>query len=118
MAAHGRLAAPILLAAALLIVPIALWATFGDGTPQRSLEVALGAAVLSWAVARRAEERDAAAAPPEPRTAGRPIARMPTTTCDSEQRRAEPAKRPARNLGCHAAERSLAQRSPRRRTRP
>jgi hypothetical protein len=118
MAAHGRLAAPILLAAALLIVPIVLWATFGDGTTQRSLEVALGAALLSWAVARRAEDRDAAAAPPEPRTPARPIARTPTTTCDSEQRRAEPAKRPARNVGCHAAERSLEQRTPRRRTRP
>jgi hypothetical protein len=118
MAAHGRLAAPILLAAALLIVPIMLWATLGDGTTQRSLEVALGAALLSWAVARRAEDRGAAAAPPEPRSPARPIARTPTTTCDSEQRRAKPAKRPARNLGCHAAERSLEQRTPRRRTRP
>jgi len=119
VAARARLAVPILLAATLLVGPIALWAIFGDGNPQTSIQVALVAAVMAWAVARRAEDRDGAAAPVAPYApvALAPVAR--TASCESAHHRPEHvSKRPARDVGCHAARRSLEDRPVRRRARP
>jgi hypothetical protein len=117
VAARARLAVPILLAATLLMGPIVLWAIFGDGNPQTSIQVALVAAVMAWAVARRAEDRDGAAAPPAPYAPVAPVAHP--ATCESAHRRPEHvSKRPARDVGCDAARRSLEDRPVRRRARP
>jgi hypothetical protein len=116
-AARARLVAPILLAAVLLIGPIALWTIFGDGEPQTSIQVALLAAVMSWAVARRAEDRDAATPPVVPYPPVIPIAH--SASCESAHRRPEHvARRPPRDVGCRAARRSLEDRPVRRRARP
>lgn len=116
--APGRAAflVPVIGSAVVLLAPIVLWAAFGDGDVMRTLEIALAAALLSWAVARRAEDRDAAGAP----AIGRPRPRhgSKTTACKLERRRTEPPKRLQRDVRCAKAQRPLERRPVRRRSRP
>ena len=103
------------MAALVLVVPIVLWAQFGDGDPLRTLEVTLGAAILCWAVAHRGQQPAEAPTPPPsgpPRVHGTP------PPCRHELRQAESLPRHARNVSCHAARRPRDRRPARRRTRP
>jgi len=105
-------AAPIIGAPLALLAPIVLWTVFGDGDPLRTLEVALAAAILAWAVVRRAEVRDDAVRPPASR-------RRPSQGAHGHPGRVSGATRPPRNVRCSAtAERQLERRDVRRRSRP
>jgi hypothetical protein len=114
--ARVAFAVPVLAAAVVLVAPIALWASFGDGNLVRALEIAVAAALLSWAVARRAEERDVAPSRQVGRSGGRPA--TTPAHCKLDRRQAQPAKRLRRDVRCANARRPLERRPARRRSRP
>ena len=105
-------AATIVAAGLLLIAPIVLWALFGDGDPLHAAEVALGAAILCWAVGQRSGR----GSQPAPPARSRPV--TPPTVCNEVPDRPAGASRLSRDVGCAASENALERRSARRRTRP
>ncbi len=110
--ARRAIALPVAGATIALIAPIVLWTRYGDGDPLHALEVAVVAAIVAWTIARRAEDRDVATARPEPR-------RVVHGTGCRPHRGAQPAPRPARDVGCRAAADHRHERRPaRRRSRP
>ncbi|HEY1539985.1 MAG TPA: hypothetical protein VGF63_11345 [Solirubrobacteraceae bacterium] len=114
--ARVAFAVPVIAAAVVLVAPIVLWASFGDGNVVRAVEIAAAAALLSWTVVRRAEDRNGAPV----RDVGRSGARSATTParCKLDRRQAEPAKRLRRDVRCAKAQRPLERRPARRRSRP
>lgn len=116
--ASGRtaFAVPVVAAAVVLVAPILLWASFGDGNIVRALEIAVAAAMISWAIARRAEDRDAALAR-VPGNARRDRVPAPDG-CRLERRRAQEPMRLRRDVRCAKTQAPLARRPVRRRSRP
>jgi hypothetical protein len=136
-----RLALATLAGSVLIVVPIALWASLGDGDPLRTAAVALAALLVSYGVVRQilpplprgtgpatgragslpassacraALRRPARVAPIAAR--GRQVGRP--ATCRAAAPRRATGSRPVRDVRCSAATRPLARRSVRRRTRP
>ena len=109
-------AATIVAAGLLLIAPIVLWALFGDGDPLHAAEVALGAAILCWAVGQRSGRGSQPAPAPAPPARSRPV--TPPAVCNEVPDRPAGASRLSRDVGCAASENALERRSARRRTRP
>jgi len=105
----------IVLASVVLLAPIVLWAQFGDGDPLHALGVAVGAAILCWSIARRAELRDEAAAE-TPASRARPSRHAASPLVPrAGHRPVAGAARLSRDVCCSAAEQTLERRAVRRR---
>ncbi|MGI8731181.1 MAG: hypothetical protein ACR2LK_14585 [Solirubrobacteraceae bacterium] len=102
-----RRAGTILIAAILLVVPIVLWAQFGDGDLRHAIAVAIIATLLCWCFIHRLDTRHAATAAPQR------AAQQPAKARRLDHLRAARMVRPARDSGCPAA--SLEGRATRRR---
>jgi hypothetical protein len=106
------IALPVAGATFALLAPIVLWTRYGDGDPIHSLQVAVVAAIIAWTIARRAEDRDVAAARPTARHVAHETGCRPHRSTRS-------SSRSARDVGCAtAAEHQLERRPVRRRSRP
>jgi hypothetical protein len=106
------IAVPVAAASLALLAPIVLWTRYGDGDLVHSLQVAVVAAIVAWAIARRAEDRDVVNPRPRPRHAAHAPGCRP-------HRRPQTTSRLSRDVGCSAAaEHQLERRPARRRSRP
>ena len=115
-AAHARLAGTIITAAVLLVAPIVLWATFGDGQVQHSIAVAILATLLCWCYVNRHELGDRPAVEP---VAPELVARTaPAIDRHATRSRSVGATRPSRDVNCIAGEHAFERPPSRRRSRP
>jgi hypothetical protein len=106
------IAVPVAAASLALLAPIVLWTRYGDGDVVHSLQVAVVAAIVAWAIARRAEDRDVETARPMPREVAHGPGCRP-------HRHTQSSSRPSRDVGCGAAAEHQRERRPaRRRSRP
>ncbi len=100
-AACARLAGTIVIAAALLVVPIVLWAQFGDGDPRHAIAVAIIATLLCWCFIHRLDAGGAPDAVYAERDGHQD--RSPAGEPRLDHDRPARAPRLARDVGCHAA---------------
>lgn len=100
-AARARLAGTILTAAALLVVPIVLWAQYGDGEPEHAIAVAIVATLLCWWFIHRLDAGHGDQAAP----ASRHGHHQPSSAGGRKPDHHRPARsvRPGRDIGCTAA---------------
>jgi hypothetical protein len=114
---HGpALAAGVVVASAVLVGPIVLWARLGHGDPLRAVAVGIAATTVGYGVFRMLSIR------PSPVTAAYdPLPRAPVAVAPDARRdhQSPPhAARPSRDGNCSAVTRSVARRTSRRRTHP
>ncbi|MEJ7825552.1 MAG: hypothetical protein WKF48_08990 [Solirubrobacteraceae bacterium] len=100
-AARARLAGVMITAAALLVVPIVLWATFGDGQLQHAVAVAIIATLLCWYFIHRLDGGHASGVAPAAQQSHHDRSQAGARRLDPQR----PARAPrlARDVGCAAA---------------